>query len=56
VRLQLRSDFHNAFNQSWFGILASSNVTSVNFGQLSVSSIDDTSKPRLIVLVMKIVF
>jgi hypothetical protein len=56
VRLQLRTDFHNAFNHPWFGNLASSNVTSANFGQLSVSSIDDTSEPRLIVLVMKIVF
>jgi hypothetical protein len=56
VRLQLRTDFHNAFNHPWFGNLASSNVTNANFGQLSVSSIDDTSEPRLIVLVMKIVF
>ena len=56
VRLQLRTDFHNAFNHPWFGNLASNNVTSANFGQLSVSSIDDTSEPRLIVLVMKIVF
>jgi hypothetical protein len=56
VRLQLRTDFHNAFNHPWFGNLASSNVTNANFGQLSVSSIDDTSEPRLIVMVMKIVF
>jgi hypothetical protein len=31
-------------------------VTDPQFGHLSVSSIDDTSEPRLIVLVMKIVF
>jgi len=52
----LRTDFHNAFNHPWFGNLASNNVTNANFGQLSVSSIDDTSEPRLIVLVMKIIF
>jgi hypothetical protein len=56
VRLQLRTDFHNAFNHPWFGNLASNDVTKANFGQLGVSSIDDTSEPRLIVLVMKIVF
>ena len=56
VRWQIRSDFHNAFNHPWFGNLASSSVTNAQFGQVSVSSIDDTSEPRLIVLVMKIVF
>lgn len=56
VRWQLRADFHNAFNHPWFGNLASNNVTNSQFGQLSVGSIDDTSEPRLIVLVMKIVF
>jgi hypothetical protein len=56
VRWQIRGDFHNAFNHPWFGNLASSNVTNANFGMLSVSSVDDTSEPRLIVLVMKIVF
>jgi len=56
VRWQVRADFHNAFNHPWFGNLASNNVTNAQFGQLSVSSIDDTSEPRLIVLVMKIVF
>lgn len=56
VRWQVRADFHNAFNHPWFGNLASSNVTDPQFGHLSVSSIDDTSEPRLIVLVMKIVF
>ena len=56
VRWQIRADFHNAFNHPWFGNLASNNVTNANFGQVSVASIDDTSEPRLIVLVMKIVF
>jgi hypothetical protein len=56
VRWQVRADFHNAFNHPWFGNLASNNVTDPQFGHLSVSSIDDTSEPRLIVLVMKIVF
>jgi hypothetical protein len=56
VRWQVRADFHNACNHPWFGNLASNNVTNSQFGQLSVSSIDDTSEPRLIVLVMKIVF
>ena len=56
VRWQLRADFHNAFNHPWFGNLASNNVTNASFGQYSVSSVDDTSEPRLIVLVMKIVF
>jgi hypothetical protein len=56
VRWQVRTDFHNAFNHPWFGNLASNNVTNANFGQLSVSSIDDTSESRLIVLVMKIIF
>jgi TonB dependent receptor len=56
VRWQVRTDFHNAFNHPWFGNLASNNVTNSQFGQVSVSSIDDTSEPRLIVLVMKIVF
>jgi hypothetical protein len=56
VRWQVRADFHNAFNHPWFGNLASNNVTDSNFGQVSVASIDDTSEPRLIVLVMKIVF
>jgi hypothetical protein len=56
VRWQIRGDFHNAFNHPWFGNLASSNVTNANFGMLSVGSVDDTSEPRLIVLVMKIVF
>jgi hypothetical protein len=56
VRWQVRADFHNAFNHPWFGNLASNNVTDPNFGMLSVSSVDDTSEPRLIVLVMKIVF
>ena len=56
VKLQLRSDFHNAFNHPWFGNLASNNVTDPQFGRLSVSSIDDTSEPRLVVLVLKIVF
>jgi hypothetical protein len=56
VRWQVRADFHNAFNHPWFGNLASNNVTNAQFGQFSVASIDDTSEPRLIVLVMKIVF
>jgi hypothetical protein len=56
VRWQVRTDFHNAFNHPWFGNLASNNVTDPQFGKLSVSSIDDTSEPRLIVLVMKIIF
>lgn len=56
VRWQVRADFHNTFNHPWFGNLASNNVTNAQFGQVSVSSIDDTSEPRLIVLVMKIVF
>jgi Carboxypeptidase regulatory-like domain/TonB dependent receptor len=56
VRWQIRTDFHNAFNHPWFGNLASNNVTNSQFGQVSVSSIDDTSEPRLVVLVMKIVF
>jgi hypothetical protein len=56
VRWQVRADFHNAFNHPWFGNLASNNVTDPAFGMLSVSSVDDTSEPRLIVLVMKIVF
>jgi hypothetical protein len=56
VRWQVRADFHNAFNHPWFGNLASNNVTDPNFGMLSVASVDDTSEPRLIVLVMKIVF
>ena len=56
VRWQVRADFHNAFNHPWFGNLASNNVTNSQFGKLAASSIDDTSEPRLIVLVMKIVF
>jgi hypothetical protein len=56
VRWQVRADFHNAFNHPWFGNLASNNVTDPQFGHLAASSIDDTSEPRLIVLVMKIVF
>jgi len=56
VRWQLRADFHNTFNHPWFGNLASNNVTNAQFGQVSVSSIDDTSEPRLVVLVMKLVF
>src|SRR5262249_24945197 len=56
VRWQLRTDFHNAFNNPWLGTLAPNNVPSSQFGQLSVSSIDDPSEPTLIVLVMKIVF
>ncbi len=56
LRWQIRGDFHNAFNHPWFGNLASSKVTDANFGMLSVASVDDTSEPRLIVLVMKIVF
>jgi hypothetical protein len=56
VRWQIRADFHNTFNHPWFGNLASNNVTNPQFGQVSVSSIDDTSEPRLIVLVMKVVF
>jgi hypothetical protein len=56
LRWQVRADFHNAFNHPWFGNLASNNVSDPNFGMLSVSSVDDTSEPRLIVLVMKIVF
>jgi hypothetical protein len=56
LRWQIRADFHNAFNHPWFGNLGSSDVTNARFGQLGVSSIDDTSEPRLIVLVMKIVF
>ena len=56
IRWQIRGDFHNAFNHPWFGNLASNNVTNARFGMLSVASVDDTSEPRLIVLVMKIVF
>ena len=56
IRWQIRGDFHNAFNHPWFGNLASSSVTNANFGMLSVASVDDTSEPRLIALVMKIVF
>jgi hypothetical protein len=56
VRWQVWADFHNAFNHPWFGNLASNNVTEPQFGHLSVSSIDDTSEPRPIVLVMKVVF
>jgi hypothetical protein len=56
VRWQVRADFHNAFNHPWFGNLASNDVTSADFGKLAVSGIDSTSEPRLIVLVMKIVF
>ena len=56
LRWQIRGDFHNAFNHPWFGNLGSNDVTDPKFGQLGVSSIDDTSEPRLIVLVMKIVF
>jgi hypothetical protein len=56
VRWQIRADFHNAFNHPWFGNLGSSDVTNAKFGQLGASSIDDTSEPRLIVLVMKIIF
>jgi hypothetical protein len=56
LRWQVRADFHNAFNHPWFGNLGSNNVTDPDFGKLGASSIDDTSEPRLIVLVMKIVF
>jgi hypothetical protein len=56
LRLQIRTDFHNAFNHPWFGNLASNDVASSQFGHLSMSSIDDTSEPRLIVLAMKILF
>ena len=56
VRWQIRADFHNAFNHPWFGNLDSANVTDSQFGHLAVSAVDDTSEPRLIVLVMKIVF
>jgi hypothetical protein len=56
VRWQVRADFHNAFNHPWFGNLDSANVTDSQFGHLAVSGVDDTSEPRLIVLVMKIVF
>jgi len=56
LRWQIRADFHNAFNHPWFGNLGSNDVTDPKFGQLGVSSIDDTSEPRLIVLVMKIIF
>lgn len=56
VRWQIRADFHNAFNHPWFGNLASNDVTNVRFAKLAAASIDDTSEPRLIVLVMKIIF
>jgi hypothetical protein len=56
VRWQIRADFHNAFNHPWFGNLDSANVTDSQFAHLAVSAVDDTSEPRLIVLVMKIVF
>ncbi|HKE25360.1 MAG TPA: TonB-dependent receptor [Bryobacteraceae bacterium] len=56
LRWQVRADFHNAFNHPWFGNLASNNVTNADFGKLSVASVDDTSEPRLVVLVMKVVF
>jgi hypothetical protein len=56
LRWQIRADFHNAFNHPWFGNLASNNVTNADFGKLSVASVDDTSEPRLVVLVMKVVF
>jgi hypothetical protein len=56
VRWQIRADFHNAFNHPWFGNLASNDVTSADFAKLDASSIDSVSEPRLIVLVMKIVF
>jgi hypothetical protein len=56
LRLQFRTDFHNAFNHPWFGNLGSNDVTSSQFGHLAVAAIDDTSEPRLIVLAMKILF
>ncbi len=56
VRWQIRADFHNAFNHPWFGTQGPNDVTSPNFGQLFVYSVDANSEPRLIVMVMKILF
>lgn len=56
LRWQIRADFHNAFNHPWFGAEGSNDVTDSRFGQVLAQSIDDNSEPRLIVLVMKIVF
>lgn len=56
LRWQIRADFHNALNHPWFGNLASSDVSSSQFGKVAAESIDDTSEPRLIVLSMKLVF
>ncbi|MBI2684840.1 MAG: carboxypeptidase regulatory-like domain-containing protein [Acidobacteria bacterium] len=55
LKMQLRADFQNAFDQPYFGRLLSgaNNVTDSRFGQLDPAQ---GNQPRVVVLVMKVLF
>lgn len=55
LKLQLRADFQNAFDQPYFGRLIANgnNVQDSRFGQLDPSQ---GNQPRVVVLVMKLLF
>jgi hypothetical protein len=53
ARVQLRADFQNAFSYTYFGRLATANVTDPRFGQLNP---EQDNSPRVIALVMKVLF
>jgi len=53
VRIQVRADFQNAFNYTYFGRLIATSVTDSRFGQLNPAQ---DNQPRTVVLVMKVLF
>ncbi|MBL8213930.1 MAG: hypothetical protein JNK87_24640, partial [Bryobacterales bacterium] len=53
LRVQLRADFQNAFDQPYFGRLVATNVQDTRFGQLNP---EQDNQPRVVVLVLKVIF
>ncbi len=53
VKWQIRADFQNALDYTYFGRLVSTNVADPRFGQLNPAQ---DNNPRVVVLVMKLLF
>ena len=53
LKLQLRADFQNVFDQAYFGRLVATSVQDSRFGQLNP---EQDNQPRVVVLVLKVLF
>ena len=53
LKLQLRADFQNVFDQAYFGRLVATSVQDSRFGQLNP---EQDNQPRIAVLVLKVLF